>query len=120
MCRAIEQMILRRVIGDLLAAKGKVTIDSERGYDPDAKSFTKGQVEAAVKEAYEFDECHIMAGGDHESGYESWVYVIYGNGNCGFDMVSDYSTSLEPILAPINQWVEQIQQGELVLEARNG
>jgi len=106
--KAIEQMILRRLIGALLE-QGKVTIDSERGYDPDNKTFVKGDVDRAVAYAYEFDEVHLFVGGN------PFVYVIYGNGNCGLDMISDYAVSLEPVLKPINEWIDAISEGRVRL-----
>jgi hypothetical protein len=110
---AIRKMILKRLVGDLLAKCGAVTVCSERGYDPDAKSFT--DTDAAVQEALEFDECHIFTSGNHAEGYGPWVYVIFGNGNCDLDMISDYSTELEPVLKPINEWIGGIESGAVEL-----
>lgn len=112
---AIREMILRRLITDLIIAKGAVTVDSERGHDPDAKSFTK--VSLAVAQALAFDECHLFVGGNHKDGYDAWVYVIFGNGNCDLGMISDYSTSLEPVLKPINEMIEGIESGKVRLQA---
>jgi hypothetical protein len=114
---AIRRLILTRLIGDLVAAKGKITVDSEHGYDPEAKSFARGEVNvgAAVQDALQFDEVHLMVGGSHAEGYESWVHVIFGNGNSDLDMISDYTRDLEPILKPINDWIEGIEKGDVRL-----
>jgi hypothetical protein len=112
----IERMITRKVAEALLARVPfeTITVCSERGYDPDAKRFEntdsnadKKTVEAIVEECDQFDEVHIFVGGDHESGYGPYVYLIYGNGNGGWDLISDYSVSLEATLKPVLDWIEK-------------
>lgn len=117
--KAIELMILRRLIGDLagtlLEQRVKLTIDSERGYDPDNKSFAPGDVDKAVTYADEFDEVHLFVGGNRNDGYGPFVSIIFGNGNCGLDLISDYSVSLEPVIGPIIDWLDQIDKGQVRL-----
>ncbi len=101
----VEKMIVGKVLAALIASHGSVVVDSERGYDPEAPRFTDAA--EALKEADKFDECHFFVGGSYEESYDSWVYVIYGNGNGGWDVISDYTTDLEPILKPINDWIDK-------------
>jgi hypothetical protein len=35
----------------------------------------------------------------------AWVRFVYGND--GYDVISDYTTSLEAVLAPINDWCSE-------------
>jgi hypothetical protein len=110
---AIREMILRRLLTALINEKGKVTVDSDHGYDEEAKSFTN--VDEAIKEAFEYDEVWLMVGGSFKEGYDAWVYIIFGNGNCDLDMISNYSVSLEPIVEPIMEWIEGLQDGSVKL-----
>jgi hypothetical protein len=112
----VERMITRKVAEALMARRPfeTITVCSERGYDPDAKRFanddantTSKMIEGIVEEADQFDECHIFVGGDHETGYGPYVYLIYGNGNGGWDLISDYSVSLEETLKPVLDWIEK-------------
>lgn len=34
-----------------------------------------------------------------------WVWFVYGNS--GSDVICDYTTNLEPIMGPVNEWVEK-------------
>jgi hypothetical protein len=117
---AIREMILRRVLHDLLIQKGKnVVIDSGRGYDPENRTFYNlADLDEAVKFALEYDEVHIFLNGkgdNRRDGYGPYVYVIFGNDNYDLDMISDYATSLEPIIRPIMDWIERIEQGKVRL-----
>lgn len=112
----VERMITRKVAEALLARTPyeTITVCSERGYDPDAKRFPNVDanedaktIEAIVAECDQFDEVHIFVGGDHESGYGPYVYLIYGNGNGGWDLISDYATSLEEnTLKPVIDFID--------------
>lgn len=112
----VERMITTKIAEALCAANlGDIIVDSERGYDPDAKRFpaTAESVPAIVAECDEFDEVHIFVGGDHESGYGPYVYLIFGNGNGGWDVMSDWIISEDParnldaILKPVVEFVEK-------------
>lgn len=116
-----KNVILPRVITALIAeARNRkaetITVDSERGYDPDAKSFAVSAREGTIAqeekliadiiaECDEYDEVHIFVGGSHDEGYGPYVYLIFGNGNCGWDVLSDYSGSLEERLEPVMQFI---------------
>lgn len=39
--------------------------------------------------------------------YVGWVWFIYGNGNGGLDVISDYTTNLDPIMGPVNALIDQ-------------
>jgi hypothetical protein len=122
---AIRKMILRRLLNDLLMVDGhNVTIDSERGYDLDNRTFyNRADLQEAIDYALEFDEVHIFLNDpkehDREQGYGPFVYVIFGNGNSDLDMISDYSTSLDRIMDPINEWVRGIEDGSIELTTRS-
>jgi hypothetical protein len=115
-----KKVILPRVIEALIAEarareddNGDITVDSERGYDPDAKRFNVHSkwksddelIDAIIAECDEYDEVHIFVGGSHDEGYGPYVYLIFGNGNCGWDVLSDYSGALEKRLEPVMEFI---------------
>jgi hypothetical protein len=109
----IEKMICGKLFDALCIAPGisgeVITICGERGYDPDATRIKAVPATAAdmLKDADRYDEVHVFVGGDIEEGYGPYVYLIFGNGNGGWDVISDYSTSLEPVLQPILDFIEK-------------
>lgn len=119
----IEREIVYRLAECLLQAQGpstdqglRVTVCGERGYDPDATGFTREVVPSQLKpdliravlaEADKYDEVHLFLGGNYAEGYGDWVYLIFGNGNSGWDVISDYTTDLEPIIKPVFDWIEK-------------
>ena len=34
-----------------------------------------------------------------------WVYLVYGND--GYDVIADYTTNLEPLLKPVNEYADK-------------
>jgi hypothetical protein len=112
----VEKLIVRKIAEALIDRRPseRITVDSERGFDQDAKHFPNDDtlppekmIEAIVAECDEFDEVHIFVGGDYHNGYGPYVYLIFGNGNGGWDVISDYSTSLEPTLQPVLDFIEK-------------
>lgn len=53
--------------------------------------------------AFDLDECHVVviSGTQEDLG---WIRLIFGND--GYDLVSDYSMSLEEFLKPVNEVVD--------------
>lgn len=112
----IEKMLTRKVAEALLAKRPfeAITVCGERGFDPEAKRFPDGDartpeqmVTAIVEAVDEFDEAHVFFGGTFEDGYGPFVYIILGNGNGGWDMISDYSMSLQETLQPVLDFIEK-------------
>ena len=115
----VEKMIVGKIMAALCihpATTGQViTICGERGYDPDASRFKAipANAEAMVADADRYDEVHVFVGGDIDEGYGPWIYLIFGNGNGGWDVISDYvcsedkSRDLEQVLQPILDFIEK-------------
>ncbi len=101
----VEKMIVQKLASAMIKAHGSIVVDSERGYDPEAPRFSSAA--KAVKEADQFDEVHLFAGGSHKAGYDNHAYLIFGNGNGGWDVLSDYNMSLEPVIQPVMDFVEK-------------
>lgn len=112
----IEKMLTRKIAEALVAKRPfeAITVCGERGYDPDAKRFPNDNdrtpeqmISGIVAEVDQFDEAHVFFGGGHEEGYGPYVYIILGNGNGGWDMISDYNTSLQETLQPVLDFIEK-------------
>lgn len=92
--REFERKIVGRVITTLLDAGYKLTID--HGGESEVIPVTDAS-NATLDEMFACDEERLYASKD---GKLAWVFFVYGND--GWDVISDYSTSLEEELAPIN------------------
>ena len=129
----VEKIIVRKIAEALLQMPGPsmdqgmtIVVDGDRGYDPNAKRFTREVVpsqlkpeliEAIVEECNQYDEVHLFVDGPEDGlfdddgrpaeGHGPWVYLIFGNGNGGWDVVSDYMTSLEPVLQRVLDFIEK-------------
>lgn len=126
----IEREIVRRLAKVLVDATWEkserskeqhcIVVDGDQGYDHNAARFpcdsqlvgggAECTVEAIFVEADKFDECHIFIDGPSENveeGHGSWIRLIFGNGNSGWDVISDYTTDLEPVLKPVLDWIEK-------------
>lgn len=50
-----------------------------------------------------------MSSADGKRQYIGWVRFIYGNGNGGFDVISDYTINLESAIGPTMKWIDKIE-----------
>lgn len=105
--KRLEKRIVKRVVRDLLAAGYEITVNNggdsnEILYSTDFKAIT------AV--LFATDSEHLLvrkAEGGVSFVYVSFVYLVYGND--GYDVVNDYGVSLEPVMGPINQWIDRME-----------
>lgn len=117
--RAIEKLIARRVIQAMLTVHPKVIVDIERGFDPVYTIEKPEDIDAAMDDVFSCDEVWLMADGNADKGYGSYVWLIYGNGNGGLDVISDYTTNLDGVLQPVLDMIDELDKGELELEVRS-
>lgn len=113
--KAIEKLIVEKVAEGLIKRFGSVVIDHENGYDPEAQRFTEVGPEL-VDEAFACDECQMFVDGDSKQGYGGWVTFIYGNGNAGLDVISDYTANLDEVMKPISDMIDGLEKGTVELE----
>lgn len=89
----IEEQITRKLITALLAAfpDQNIVVDDEEGDITDAPTRDADEI---------FEACRAvdMARVSLEDG-RGWVMLVNGNGE---DVISDYTTDLEDVLAPLN------------------
>jgi hypothetical protein len=107
----IEKLISRRVVDELIKRGEPITVSGERGYDYN-ETFEPNieEVDKIIASADQYDEAHIFVGGSEKEGFGPFVYLIFGNGNGGWDVISDYSTSLEDTLRPVMDFV--LEEGD--------
>jgi hypothetical protein len=107
----LEKRIGRRLVRDLLAAGYVITVNNggdknEIPYSSDFSTITNAM--------FATDEEHLLVAkwGQDDSGkpyldQTSFVFLVYGND--GWDVIADYGTSLEPVLSPINHWIDELE-----------
>ena len=103
MTRKVETEIVSQFVRDALAAGYRLAVSLDRGYDVDEMLLGSTDSEKIMAEAFAGDECHIFIqpadGPTVEDGQvvsKGWVYLVLGND--GWDVISDYSTNIEPLL----------------------
>lgn len=90
--KPVEAKIVRKIVRALKAAGTPVTQiwDSE-------EYVTVSTEKEVMEQAFNLDEIYL----DTESG--AWVRLTMGE---GYDMLTDYSVSLDDALAPVRAWIE--------------
>ena len=97
----IERRVVTRTVDALLAAGFELNLENG-GDDYELPDFTRDH-KVFLDALFAADEDRIFARRPGKLG-RGWVYCVYGND--GWDVISDYTTSLETVLAPINAWTD--------------
>lgn len=89
-----------------------VSLAIERGFsvgvnDGEETVLTNSKdVETILKVLFSTDEDYLLFYREGETNHFGWVWLLYGNGPD--EVVSDYSTNLEPLfLAEVNEWADK-------------
>jgi len=98
----MERRIARRVILDGL--KAGYTFNINNGGDEYELPGPTDNTKLLLDTMFATDDEHLIV--FKEGKRFGWVYFIYGNGNGGLDVISDYSTNLDHLIDPICQWIE--------------
>ena len=96
----VEQRIASRAVSALLAAGYWLAV---RQGDEDEQPATR-EKQDVMKLLGECDEDRIMVYTDFK--LAGWVHLVYGN--AGWDVITDYTTNLEPQLIPASQYAETL------------
>lgn len=96
--RYVERLIARRLIADLLRANYSISVNDGEETTV-ARSVHAQRIFAAMCTTDE-DSLIIYRTVSRTERF-GWIKIVYGND--GVDMISDYTTNLEPIIAPIYQ-----------------
>jgi hypothetical protein len=100
--QALERSIIRRLVKDVLAADHTISV-----YDGDDVTVTRSRNARAIMAAVmttDLDWLFIHDAGGKKLGTVSLVY-----GNDGWDVISDYSVSLEGLLTGVNAYAEALE-----------
>lgn len=102
---AVEQDIVTKLVDALLKAGYVLRVNDGEDSYPEAT-----QDRATVLEQLgEVDDEHIEVGTPVTSGKPKrvgWIRLVYGND--GYDVISDYTTNLEEVLKPINDYADTL------------
>jgi len=89
----IERQIIRRVVRDAVGAGFQITVD-DGGDQPSVRRSTD---EATIMAAVMLTDEEFLYFSKPGEPLQGWVRLIYGND--GWDVVNDYTTNLEPLMA---------------------
>lgn len=116
--QAIEKRIARRVIAGMLAAGFSISVNDgeettlRRSLDPAAILAAMFSTDEEWLIIHKADQPRGLVDVDVDDDTRKafgWVRFIYGND--GWDVVNDYTTNLEPVMAPINELADAIDRG---------
>lgn len=99
--QAIERHIVGKLVDALLADGYSLSVSCDGG---ETREIEKSTDKAAIlKEIMASDEDYVYC---HKDGRRPHIFLVYGNS--GWDVISDYSESLEPIIRPVYDYVESV------------
>lgn len=96
-----EGKVVRKAIEAIIAAG--FTCDLNDGEETTVKRSTS--VNEVIQAAFTTDEDYLIAR-DATGKKVGTVYLVYGND--GHDVICDYSVSLEDVIAPVNEYADQL------------
>lgn len=103
---AIEKRIAKKVVQDLLAQGYKITV-----YDGESCPISRSCNQKDILDAmFSVDEEYLFAYAQDEKKRTGSILFIYGND--GWDVIADYSISLEEALAGANALADKICEEE--------
>ena len=118
---AVQTRVIKACIKALLKAGYALTVSYERGCDIDNMPVVGSTKAKAIFDAVNaVDDCHLfvhrpdqqdkpIAENSHREQWincEGWISLVLGND--GWDVISDYTLSLESVLAPVNELADQL------------
>jgi ribosomal protein L35AE/L33A len=99
----IERQIIQRIVTDALEAGFQLTVD-DGGDQPSVKRSTDQAAIMGAVMLTDEDRLYYSKPGEPLQG---WVRLIYGND--GWDVVNDYTTNLEPLLAGASAEADRLE-----------
>lgn len=99
----IEKKIATKFVNDALAAGYTIGIDNG-GDDLEYKGTDKKKI---LSEMFATDEEHLYVFKPNQNKPFGWVYFIYGE--CGWDVINDYTVNLESLLTETLALAEKYQ-----------
>lgn len=111
----LERKITKAFVKSALAAAGyRLSVSLERGYDHEEMLLGSRDQKKIVDAVMDGDEAHIFvheAEGDLivEDSVNCIGWVLFVMGNDGWDVISDYTTNLEPLMAEADKISKQYE-----------
>lgn len=96
----IEKKIARKCVQTLLAAGYSININNGGMVEELPEPSDEFNVVVAAMFAADEDYLNLYKFGKHWG----WVRFIYGN--AGHEVISDYTTNLESVLSPVNEYAD--------------
>lgn len=112
--RLVEDKIVRHLVKRILKKGYRVAVSLDRGYDLDEMLLGSTNEDEIVKACFAGDDAHLFVQpetgpvtepdeyGDTGVVSVGWVYVVFGNG--GWDVINDYTTSIEKLVEPSEKY----------------
>lgn len=101
--QAVEREIIKRLATEILASGHSVAVNNgEEEVLKPARWSARAVINACCTTD---DETLVVYFAGKQIG---WISLIYGNGNNGLDLISDYTTSLEDLIKPVTEWIKTL------------
>lgn len=105
----IEKEIARRTIQSLLEKGYAISV-----HDGEETTVKRSLDKKVIIEAmFTTDEDILYVHANSDTKAFGWIMFVYGND--GHDVISDYTTNLEEVLAPVNAYANAIETGDVGL-----
>lgn len=103
----IERKIAVSLVDELLEQGFKITVNNGGDEDEITKSGDRSKILDAMWETDEerifvYNPAHTPVGQE----YFGWLYLVYGND--GWDVLSDYTTNLEPFIPKTKKLIDSL------------
>ena len=111
---AVETRIAKKLVSDLVDAgfELSVAIEPTDSVDPRDNEIWRSTDKAAIGKAMmagDEDWIKVFKPSDKKKDLPfGWVRMVYGND--GWDVISDYTTNLEPQLKAVNEFAEKLEE----------
>lgn len=110
--RAIELQVVRNLIALLI--ERRFAIYADNGEDAEVKYTGPESEDAFIDTLFAVDEARIWTVHPVSSN-RSYVYLVFGNG--GWDVISDYGTSLDPAMDNLLTWITEQEEADATSHA---
>lgn len=98
--KKLERRAVRKYVQAVLAAGFKIEVFDGEEFFPKTDKITE-----ILENMFAVDECELVLHNSVHASYtgKAWMRFIFGN--APWEVLNDYSVSLEPIVGPVNEYV---------------
>lgn len=100
----VEKLIAAYVVDRLVNADYEVSV-----HDGEQEGERTTSVDKIVKAMGEVEDERLLVYVIGQPEAFAWVRFVYGNGNNGFDVVSDYTTNIEAVMSRVSGYVDGME-----------